>query len=157
MINKETHKRFWVTLSNAEYEVLALKARDLNLSVTAYARQIISDFISEGEISVKDVADVTRTPAILSELIMVALEERETDSTFTVKDLFSEDVWQNMNRSEKAIAAKILASIERTSNEIVLDGIYNKTSIYRKVEQMDVAAVMEGMFPNNTAETNKVE
>lgn len=157
MINKETHKRFWVTLSNAEYEVLALKARDLNLSVTACARQIISDFILEGEISVKDVADVKRTPAVLSELIVVALEERETDSTFTVKDLFSEDVWQNMNRSEKAIAAKILASIERNSNEIVLDGIYNKTSIYRKVEQMDVAAVMEDMFPNNTEETNKAE
>lgn len=157
MINKETHKRFWVTLSNAEYEVLALKARDLNLSVTACARQIISDFILEGEILVKDVADVKRTPAVLSELIVVALEERETDSTFTVKDLFSEDVWQNMNRSEKAIAAKILASIERNSNEIVLDGIYNKTSIYRKVEQMDVAAVMEDMFPNNTEETNKAE
>lgn len=157
MINQETHKRFWVTLTHAQYEKMALQAKDLKLSVTAYARQIILDSILREESSVTDVEVVTRTPAVLSESIMVALDEREVDSTFTVKELFSEDVWKMMTRSEKAIAAKILASIERTSNEIVLDDTYNKTSIYRKVEQKDVAEIMEDMFPNDTEDTNKAE
>ena len=41
MINKDTHTRFWVTLMNEDFEQLSEAAKELNLSVSAYAGQIV--------------------------------------------------------------------------------------------------------------------
>ena len=128
MINADTHQRFWVTLDKATYTLLSEKASDNNLSVSAFAGQIISNYLGEGLHSTQ--------PTELSLKINEGLKHVPTNQEFTVKDLFSEEDWGQMNRSMKGIAAKILAKIERESEVICKSGEWNKTSLYLKKSEI---------------------
>lgn len=133
MFNKETHTRFWVTLTNEEFTKLSEDAKELNLSVSAFARQIVTDYLHK-EDTRENSADrgAAMSPAVLNEKIMRGLSDKEVGEEFSIKELFLGE-WSEMNRSEKAIAAKILASIERSSHNLEICDVRNKTSIYKKI------------------------
>lgn len=134
MINNETHARFWVTLQRPYFELLSQDAQDHNLSTTAYAGQILSQYIENNHPGMVIKNETSNTPESLNETIIASLEEKDYGVQFTVKDLFDESKWESMNRSEKAISAKILAAIERNSDIIQIVDTQNKTSIYEKKE-----------------------
>ncbi|MCI7107127.1 MAG: hypothetical protein MR945_04520 [Agathobacter sp.] len=128
MINKDTHTRFWVTLTNEDYEKLSGKAKEMNLSVTAFAGQIIAEALNKGQTK----ATSTKSPAELNNIVTAALFRKSVGEEFTIRGLFNEDDWMTMSRSEKAVAAKILAAIERNSDDLEICDVVNKTSVYRK-------------------------
>lgn len=126
MVNKETHTRFWVTLEKPVFAHLSMEAEAHNLSVAAYAGQILTEHL-KGDGNV----DSELSPIRLSQIIVAALEGIEAGKPFTVKGCFEESTWKAMSRSEKGVAAKILAAIERSSDTLSKT-ILNKTSIYIK-------------------------
>ena len=126
MVNKDTHTRFWVTLPNEVFEKLSLESNELNLSVTAYAGQIIAEKMNSGKNS------DSKSPEELNNIVTTAVSKKAVGDEFTIKDLFEEDEWLGISRSEKAIAAKILAAIERNSEELEICDVKNKTSVYKK-------------------------
>lgn len=128
MVNKDTHTRFWVTLPNEKYEQLLNGAKELNLSVAAYAGQIIVEKLNNGH--VKDTS--VKSPGDLNNIVTNAIFKKLIGEEFTIRELFDKDDWLTMSRSEKAVAAKILAAIERGSDELEICNIRNKTSVYRK-------------------------
>lgn len=131
MINNETHARFWVTLERPYFDLLSQEAQDHNLSTTAYARQILTQYIEDNHPSMID-NEPSVTPEMLNEMITTSLEKMDCGVPFTVKDLFAATKWDSMSRSEKAIAAKILAAIERNSDILKIVDTQNKTNIYEK-------------------------
>lgn len=134
MINKETHTRFWVTLKNDDFEKLSMAAKELNLSVSAYAGQIVSNYLHVDDKQEKcESVRVALTPEALNEKVMEALKNKAIGDEFTIREIFLEEEWAEMSRSEKAIAAKILASIERSSHDLKICDTRNKTSIYKKI------------------------
>lgn len=136
MINNETHTRFWVTLPKPYFDLLARDAKDLNLSATAYAGQILTQHIQErhNDVVVANDEHSLRSPESLNEIIVASLEKKEYGVAFTVKDLFDEATWGLMSRSEKAISAKILASIERNTDTLEIVDRQNKTALYARRE-----------------------
>lgn len=138
MINKDTHTRFWVTLMNEDFELLSEAAKELNLSVSAYAGQIVAEHLHKGKsdkLIDSSSTNIAKSPAVLNKVVTTALAQKDNGDKFTIRGLFSDDDWVTMSRSEKAIAAKILASIERNSEELEIIGQRNKTSVYRKLER----------------------
>lgn len=129
MINSETHARFWVTLQRPYFDFLSQEAKKRNLSVTAYAGQILSRHIEEMN---PEIVKNEFTPEFLNKTITTALIKIDYGKPFTVKDLFLNNQWESMTRSEKAIAAKILAAIERDREDVIIVAKVNRTSIYEK-------------------------
>lgn len=135
MINKETHTRFWVTLKNEDFAKLSLSAKARNLSISAFAGQLVTDYLHAEDNRANCGESSTRaafSPSVLNEMVTEALKEKTSGDRFTIKDLFHEEEWIEMSRSEKAIAAKILASIQRSSPNLEIYETRNKTAIYRK-------------------------
>lgn len=134
MINKKTHTRFWVTLKNEDFAKLSLSAKARNLSISAFAGQLVTDYL-HAEDNRANCGESTRaafSPSVLNEMVTEALNVKKSGDRFTIKDLFQEEEWIEMSRSEKAIAAKILASIQRSSPNLEIYETRNKTAIYRK-------------------------
>lgn len=129
MINNDTHRRFWVVLQKEHFELLSQDAQAQNLSPTALAGQVLAQYI-EGKHP--ELVNTTNTPEALNEIIVASLAEKSCGVSFTIKDLFPNERWQAMTRSEKAIAAKILAAIQRKSEDLLIVSTQNKTSIYEK-------------------------
>lgn len=133
MINKDNRTRIWLTICNEDFDLLKKEAEGLNLSVPSLVLQLVQEHLH------KDDDKQTYTPEKLNCIVKDALKEMSVGETFTVKDLFEEEVWTALNRSEKATAAKILASIKK-NNEDCLSVPYkfnNTTSIYHKVKDLD--------------------
>lgn len=128
MVNTDTHKRFWVTLTNSDFKALEEDAKKKNLSVSANASQIIGEYLY------KDKTDgllmMPKSPSELNSIIVESLKKQKRDVMFTVRDMFDDTTWKSLSRSEKAVAAKILASIERNMRELEIGGIQNKTNLY---------------------------
>ena len=138
MINNETHTRFWVTLQRQYYDLLFNDAQEHNLSTSAYARQILSEYIEKNHPDIAISNAVSNSLESLNKTIIDSLEKKDYGDPFTVKDLFAEQEWETMTRSEKGIAAKILAAISRNSDtnsvpyRLKIVDKRNKTSIYEK-------------------------
>ena len=133
MINNETHTRFWVSLPRAYFNELSSDAKELNLSVTAYAGQVLSQYIEKKHAGINqnyDDSSNVRSPEELNKDILVAIDNIQNGVHFTVKDLFIEEKWDAMSRSEKAISAKILAAYQRNSDSLVVVEKKNKAAVY---------------------------
>ncbi|SDJ31900.1 hypothetical protein SAMN04487760_10549 [Lachnospiraceae bacterium G41] len=124
MLNKELSTRFCITLPREAAEELYRQADSLNLSVSAYAGQLLLKHLNFS-------SDNQFLPEQISNMISEAVKEKAAGETFTVADLLPAQ-WKQLSRGQKGIAAKSLAALERESEDIVKFKIVSNTTVYLK-------------------------
>jgi hypothetical protein len=123
---EEKMRRIYSNYTDEEYKAIEAIANKTGMTISAYCKAMVMEKVS---------GKADYSSANLVKTLHKKLRSLEVDSVFIVSDLYSDEVWSTLSRSEKNTISKQLAKTVRENKDlyIVNEILPGKITQYKKI------------------------